>query len=50
MWVAHFPFVWLPSVLVAAALAGHVLVFRRLRMEAARGAGQSRAKAGVAAA
>lgn len=50
VWVAHFPFVWLPSVLVAAALAGHVLVFRRLRMEAAREAEQSRAKVGVAAA
>jgi hypothetical protein len=29
-WVAYVPFVWLPSVLVAAASAGHVLVFRRL--------------------
>jgi len=29
-WIAYFPFVWLPSVMVAAAIAGHVLVFRRL--------------------
>lgn len=33
--VAHFPYVWLPSVMVAAALLGHLLVFRRLRSEAA---------------
>ncbi len=30
VWVAHFPFVWLPTVAVAAALAGHVAVFRKL--------------------
>jgi hypothetical protein len=30
-WVAYFPFVWLPSILVAAALAGHIVVFRALR-------------------
>jgi fumarate reductase subunit D len=30
-WVTHFPFVWLPSVLVAFALAGHIIVFRKLR-------------------
>jgi hypothetical protein len=29
-WIAYFPFVWLPAVMVAAAIAGHVLVFRRL--------------------
>jgi hypothetical protein len=28
--VAHFPFVWLPAVLVTAALMGHVLVWRKL--------------------
>ncbi len=28
--VAHFPFVWLPAVLVATALAGHVVIARRL--------------------
>jgi hypothetical protein len=30
-WIAWWPFVWLPAVMVAAAVAGHVLVFRRLR-------------------
>ena len=29
-WVAHAPFVWLPTVLVPAAVAGHVLLWRRL--------------------
>jgi hypothetical protein len=29
-WVAYPPFVWLPAVLVAAALAGHIVVTRRL--------------------
>jgi hypothetical protein len=28
--VAYPPYVWLPSVLVAAAIAGHILLFRRL--------------------
>lgn len=35
-WIAHAPWVWLPAVFVPAAIAGHVLVFRRLRMEARR--------------
>ena len=30
-WVCYVPFVWLPSVLVAVAGAGHVLVFRALK-------------------
>lgn len=30
-WVAYPPFVWLPAVLVVAAWAGHLLVFRKLR-------------------
>lgn len=30
VFVAYFPFVWLPAVLVAAALLGHLLVWRRL--------------------
>jgi hypothetical protein len=30
-WVCYLPFVWLPTVLVPAAIAGHILVFRRLR-------------------
>lgn len=29
-WVAYFPYVWLPTVLVALAIAGHILVFRKL--------------------
>lgn len=29
-WIADFPFFWLPSVLVCSALAGHMLVFRKL--------------------
>jgi hypothetical protein len=29
-WVAYFPYVWLPSVLVTAALLGHVVLFRKL--------------------
>jgi hypothetical protein len=32
-WIAYFPFVWLPAVLVPAAILGHVLVFRRLASE-----------------
>lgn len=29
-WVAYFPFVWLPTVLVVAAIFGHILITRRL--------------------
>jgi len=29
-WVAEFPYVWLPSILVSAALLGHILLYRRL--------------------
>lgn len=36
IWITHLPFVWLPTVLVALALLGHLLVFRRLRHEARR--------------
>jgi hypothetical protein len=35
-WIAGAPFVWLPAVMVLTALLGHVVVFRRLRMEARR--------------
>jgi hypothetical protein len=35
-WITQAPFVWLPAVLVVAALAGHVVIFRRLRMEVRR--------------
>jgi hypothetical protein len=40
-WVLHFPFVWLACVLVPAALFGHLVVFRRLRMYARHGTRQS---------
>lgn len=30
-WIAHVPFVWLPTVLVPAALAGHLMIFTKLR-------------------
>jgi hypothetical protein len=33
-WVRHAPWVWLPTVLVQAALLGHLLVFRALRRRA----------------
>jgi len=29
-WVAHAPFVWLPAVLVLAAIFGHIVILRRL--------------------
>ena len=29
-WVAFFPFVWLPSVIVASALFGHLAIYRKL--------------------
>lgn len=31
-WVTHPPFVWLPAVMVLAALAGHLIVWRALRI------------------
>ncbi|MEZ4267197.1 MAG: hypothetical protein R3F39_12535 [Myxococcota bacterium] len=34
-WVTRFPFVWLPAILVAVALVGHVVLYRRLRRDAA---------------
>ena len=33
VWVTYPPFVWLPAVLVLAALLGHILVFRACRSE-----------------
>jgi len=30
LWIGHAPFVWLPAVLVPLALAGHILVARKL--------------------
>jgi hypothetical protein len=34
VWVARFPWVWLPTVLVQAAWLGHLLVFRAVRAQA----------------
>ena len=31
VWVTYPPFVWLPAVMVLAALAGHLVIFRALR-------------------
>jgi hypothetical protein len=31
-WVATAPYVWLPAVMVAFAVVGHIVVFRRLRV------------------
>ena len=39
VWVTRAPWVWLPTVLVLAAVLGHVLVFRRLRAMAGGAAG-----------
>lgn len=30
LWIAFFPFVWLPAVMVVAALAGHIVIARKL--------------------
>jgi hypothetical protein len=35
VWITRTPWVWLPAVMVFAALVGHVLVYRRLLAEAA---------------
>jgi hypothetical protein len=32
-WVASFPYIWLPTVLVTAALLGHIIIFRKLAMK-----------------
>lgn len=41
VWITVFPWVWLPVVYVAAAIIGHVVIFRRLRMMAGEEAGLS---------
>src|SRR6266540_2387831 len=33
VWVTYLPFVWLPAVMVLAALAGHLVIFRALRLQ-----------------
>jgi hypothetical protein len=35
-WVAYFPFVWLPASLVTLAIAGHIVVLRKLFAEVPR--------------
>jgi small-conductance mechanosensitive channel len=35
-WVLYFPFVWLPAVLVTAAWAGHLVLWRKLLAERVR--------------
>jgi len=52
VWIAYPPFVWLPEVMVMAALLGHVLVFRRLRGDdgfSGRGGATGRRRARAAA-
>ena len=41
VWVTYVPFVWLPAVMVLAALAGHLVIFRALQLQP-REAGPSR--------
>jgi hypothetical protein len=36
-WVASFPYVWLPTVLVTVALLGHIIIFRKLALNEASG-------------
>lgn len=36
VWITAAPWIWLPAVFVTTAIAGHIIVFRRLRMEARR--------------
>lgn len=33
VWITWFPFVWLPAILVQAAVIGHLLIIQRLRVE-----------------
>lgn len=32
VWIAFFPFIWLPTIAVLAALIGHLALFRKLRL------------------
>jgi hypothetical protein len=36
VWITYPPFIWLPAVMVLAALAGHLLIFRALAHSSAR--------------
>jgi hypothetical protein len=31
VWVTTAPYIWLPTVMVAFAILGHIVVYRRLR-------------------
>jgi hypothetical protein len=35
-WVAHPPYVWLPTMMVVCAITGHLVIFRKLRATAKR--------------
>jgi hypothetical protein len=35
-WVAHPPYVWLPTMMVVCAITGHLVIFRKLRATARR--------------
>jgi hypothetical protein len=45
-WIAHAPWVWLPTVFVVTAIIGHIVVFRRLRYESSVRGHSARAVAG----
>jgi hypothetical protein len=36
LWVAHPPYVWLPTMMVVCAITGHLVIFRKLRATATR--------------
>lgn len=33
VWITRFPFVWLPVLMVSTAIAGHLIIFRKLRTQ-----------------
>lgn len=49
-WITHAPWVWLPAVFVVAAIMGHVMVLRRLRLEAGRAVPERRGGVSASAA
>jgi hypothetical protein len=49
VWIAHAPWVWLPSVFVLAAIVGHIVVYRRIRVELRSRVGDARSGEGSAA-
>jgi hypothetical protein len=42
VWLTYPPFVWLPAVMVLAALTGHLLIFRALHLQGTRNESQFR--------